>query len=362
MEQLIPSAVVGCGRMGAVTSAGVRAHAPPCWFPLAHAEAIAAHPALRLKAVCDIDGEVANRAAATHGAERAYTDVAQMLREVQPRLLSIATRTIGRAVLIEAAFDAGVRALHVEKPLCNSVAELARLRTLFAREDLFVTYGAVRRWFPVYRHARALAESGRWGALREIRVALGSGALYWTHPHSWDLLLFAAGGRQVASVQGRLADLRHAEGRPRHVESDPRVVAALVHFDDGVCGVVTQAQGADLVLSCERGEIAVRADGAVLEAYDTPEGRAYPERRALELPAEADALGGTLAPVAQLALCLRDDAAARQANAALRADILLGQQIAFALLQSHAEGSRAVAPADVDPDWFVEALSGGRHA
>lgn len=362
MEQLIASAVIGCGRMGAFTSAGVRSHAPSCWFPLAHAEAIAAHPALRLKAVCDVDEESAHRAAVAHGAERAYTDVGLMLREVQPQLLSIATRTVGRAALIEAAVAAGASALHVEKPLCNSVAELERLRLLFARDDLFVTYGAVRRWFPVYRQARALADSGRWGALREIRVALGSGALYWTHPHSWDLMLFGAGKRQVASVQGRFADLRGTESRPRDVESDPRLIAGLVHFDDGVCGVVTQALGADFVLSCERGEISVRADGALLEAYDTPEGRAYPERRTLAPPVEAGECGGTLAPISHLVRCLQGDAAARLANATLKADIVRGQQIAFALLQSHAEGSRAVGLAEVDPDWFVAALSGGRHA
>lgn len=362
MEPLIPSAVIGCGRMGAFTSPGVRAHAPPCWFPLAHAEAIGAHPGLRLDAVCDIDVEAAGRAAAAHGGCRAYTDSEALLREVQPRLLAIATRTIGRAALIESAVAGGVRALHVEKPLCNSVAELERLRRLFARDDLFISYGAVRRWFSVYRHARALADSGRWGALREIRVALGAGALYWTHPHSWDLLLFCAGSRQVATVQARLADVRLVDGEPRRVESDPRVVVALVHFDDGVCGVVTQALGADLVLSCERGEIAVRADGTAIELYATTEGMAYPERQTLPLPQSPGQLGGTLAPVSHLVRCLQGDAEAQALNTAIKADILRGQDIAFALLQSHAEGARAIVPGEVDPTWFVEARSGGRHA
>ena len=362
MDALIPSAVIGCGRMGAFTSPGVRAHAPACWFPLAHAEAIGAHPGLRLDAVCDVDGEAAGRAAAAWGGCRAYTDSDALLREVQPQLLAIATRTMGRAALIESAVAGGVRALHVEKPLCNGMAELEGLRRLFARDDVFVSYGAVRRWFTVYRHARALADSGRWGALREIRVALGAGTLFWTHPHSWDLLLFCAGARAVASVQGRLADLRFVDRQSRRVESDPRVVAALVHFDDGVCGVVTQAQGADLVLSCERGEITVRADGAALELYATPEGKAYPERQLLAQPEADGAAGGTLAPVSQLVQCLLGDADAQGANRRLKDGILRGQDIAFALLQSHAEGSRCVAPGEVDPDWFVEALSGGRHA
>ncbi len=38
----ISAAVIGCGRMGAFTSEGVRRHAPRAWLPLAHAEAIGA--------------------------------------------------------------------------------------------------------------------------------------------------------------------------------------------------------------------------------------------------------------------------------------------------------------------------------
>ena len=36
----IKSAVIGCGRMGAFTSENVKKHAPKCWFPLSHIEAL----------------------------------------------------------------------------------------------------------------------------------------------------------------------------------------------------------------------------------------------------------------------------------------------------------------------------------
>lgn len=361
MERL-NAAVIGCGRMGAFTSEDVKRHAPACWFPLNHAEAIAANPALRLAAVCDVDAAAVQRAAQAHAVPATFTDPNRLLEEIRPAVLGIATRTIGRADLIERAVASGTRALHVEKPLCNSVAELASLRACLGRPDVFATYGAIRRFFPIYRRARALAESGTYGALREIRVQMGSAALYWTHAHSIDLMLFSAGERRPIGVQARLAEVERGDAAA-DIQSDPRVIAATVHFEDGVTGHVTQALGADLVFSCSEGEIEVRADGHALEVYAARDGSPYPTRERLgDGGNHGGEPGGTLAPVSQLVACLQGDAAAIAANAVVKRDILLGQQIAFAIVQSHLEGSRIV-PADaLDDTMFIHARTGGRHA
>ena len=94
-----------------------------------------------------------------------------------------------------------MRALHVEKPLCNSMAEWQALVERLTREDAFVTYGALRRHLPVFRAALAHAQSGALGELREVRVQLGAGSLFWTQTHAIDLLLFAAGGRRLRACR-----------------------------------------------------------------------------------------------------------------------------------------------------------------
>jgi len=361
MEPGIASAVVGCGRMGAFTAEIIKQHAPACWFPLNHAEAIRRHARLELRALCDVDAAALARAAAAHGVTATYTDAHRLLDEVHPTLLGIATRTIGRAQLMVDAVARGVRALHVEKPLCNSTRELETLTTLMARPDVFVTYGTLRRFFAVYQRARQLADSGRYGALREIRVNLGSGTLFWTHPHSIDLILFGAGGRSVAGVQARLAEVV-AAGSAVEIESDPRVIAATVHFDDGLTGHITQALGSDLVLSCAEAEIAVRADGGLLDVYAARHGGIYPSSEPVEGNIPAAGPEGTLAPMSQLAACLEDDLQAIAMNAVIKRETLRGQRIAFAMLQSHLEGSRIVTPDDLDPGIFIHARTGGRHA
>lgn len=343
--------------MGAFTSAGVRAHAPACWFPLAHAEAVAAHPGLDLVAVADVDAAAAARAAAAHGAPRWFTDPIAMLEATRPELLCLATRTPGRAALIEAAVAAGVAALHVEKPLCSSVAELRALEALFARADVHVTWGAIRRLMAPYRMALARAERGGIGPLLEATVHMGAGALFWAHPHSFDLLLAAAGDRELLDVA---AVLDGVEGEALRIGSDPAVVAVTLRFSGGLVGRITRQPGCDWVLAGAAGALAVEADGHRLRCLSTPEGAGYPEWSALEVA--ADGPGGTLAALVQLTGCLDGDAAALAANARWKRDLLMAQRLLFATVESDRQGSRPVAPDDVPDDMVVEAITAGRPA
>jgi len=359
MEHYLTAAVIGCGRMGAFTSESVILHSPPCWLPLSHAEAISAHPRLKLKALCDTDPDTLHRAAEKFGIEHRYDNPHDLLQSEKPSVLGLATRTLGRAELIHAAVEAGTKAIHAEKPLCNSVAELQSLQGLFESGDVFVTWGAIRRFLGVYKQALSLANSGRYGALREVRVNLGSAPLYWTHPHSIDLLLFAASGRRIEGVQARLDNVIN-EGTLSCVVSDPRIVAASVYFEDGLAGHITQALGSDFVLSCENAEIAVRADGAKLDIYSTSDS-IYPQFGDLEITQKENA-GGTLGPISQLVSCLEGDEANISNNVTIKHDIIKSQYISFAMVQSHLEGSRIVEPSAIDPEMVILARTGNRYA
>jgi len=355
----IDAAVIGCGRMGAFTSPGVLHHAPSCWFPLAHAEAIRAHPALVLAALADVDAETLGRAATEYGVSRTYTDPYRLLDDVRPALVSVATRTVGRASIIKHALETGAQALHVEKPLCNSMQELADLQKAFAGEGRFLTYGTVRRFLAPYRAAVDLVRSGVFGALLEVQVNLGRGQLYWAHPHSVDLLLFATGGIAVQSVAARLSNVVLGDS-PSVVESDPVVESATVLFVDGVEGRITRQPGCDLVLACERGQVLVEADGRSVRTYASTDGDSYFRHAELSIPVGGE--GGTMAPLSELMRCLAGDNAAVGRNAELRRDIWRGQKILFGLVQSHFAEGRPVNLDDVWEDWVIWARSGGRKA
>jgi scyllo-inositol 2-dehydrogenase (NAD+) len=355
------AAVIGCGRMGAFTGESVRRFAPDCWFPLAHAEAIREHPDLDLVALCDPNQESLTRAQEAYGHPAGYLDYRRLAQEIKPDLVGIATRTMGRADIIQGLFETGTRAFHIEKPLCNSVAELAALEQLFGGHGVFATYGAVRRHFHIYRQAHDLVSSGRFGALLEIRVNFGSAALFWTHPHTIDLVLFAAGHRTVTGVQARFETVEPGQG-PDEIDNDPIIQAATIWFDDGVAGHIGRAPGLDLVMSCEQGEVAVASDGRGILIAEQRGDDPYLVREVLEGLPPPSGPQGSLAPISQLADCLRGDPAAGAANAVIRRDILSGQRLAFAMVQSHREGSRITSPADLPPDLRILARTGSNFA
>lgn len=348
--------------MGAFTAEAVRRFAPACWFPLSHAEAIRAHPDLELSALCDLDAQTLERAARTHCVGTTFSDYRRLIEAVAPQLLTVATRTAGRAELIRYAADHGVRALHVEKPLCNSVRELEDLRRALARDDLYCTYGAIRRYFSIYQSARRLALSGDYGSLREIRVNMGRGMLYWTHPHSVDLILWVAGERAIEAVQARLAVVVHG-GSQVEILSDPYVESASIYFADGVAGHITQAGGSDLVLSCSEAEITVESDGrGIRVAARRGEDPYFASESWREPGAAADTAQGTLAPISHLVRCLAGAPGEGQLNELTKTHILEGQSLLFAMVQSHLEGSRLTEPAAVDPGITVHAKSGEKFA
>lgn len=351
---MIEAAVIGCGRMGAFTSEGVRKFAPDCWFPLAHAEAIRQAVGVDLVALCDASEDNLARAAKEYGVSRTYGNHAAMLAEGAPQMVGIATRTIGRTGIIADCHAAGTRAFHIEKPICNSMDELARLEALFARDDTFVTLGAVRRHFAIYREAVNRARSDTWGKLLEARVDMGRGALYWTHPHSVDLILLAAQGRAVEAVQARLGPV---ERDGKVVRNDPQVLSASIWFEGGFAGHIGRAPGVDFRLSCENARVSVMNDGHSLWQAVMDDENPYPEPARVDFDAPPGPQGA-LAPTTQLAACLSGDADARAANARLKDDILMGQRILFAMIQSHFDGGCPVALDAVDPALVVEARSG----
>jgi scyllo-inositol 2-dehydrogenase (NAD+) len=359
MGMSIDAAVIGCGRMGAFTSPAVQRFAPPCWLPLAHAEAIRRHPSLVLRALSDVDPAALRRAAEAYKVARTFEDPNRMIDEVRPGLLGVATRTIGRAEILLRGVACGVRAFHVEKPLCNSMRELLEVEEAFVLGDRFLSYGTIRRFLSPYRQAVEIARSGQYGALLEVQVNLGRGALYWTHPHSVDLLLYATGGAAVESVSARLSNVVAGE-TACIIESDPVVESATVLFEGGIEGRITRMPGCDLVLACEQGQVIVEADGRDVVTYAPAGDDAYCGR--VPVAVGHSAPSGTLAPVSHLVQCLQGDPAAVRLNESTRNDVFVGQRILFGLLQSHVRGGRPVALAELADDWVILARSGGRHA
>jgi predicted dehydrogenase len=329
--------LVGCGRIGA--NADDRAATWPeelraQWLPYAHASAIVATPGASLVATCDVSEDAAESTRARFGAERAYTDVREMLTSERLDGLAIATRTAERPGIVNAAVEHGVRGVYCEKPLATTLEEGDAMARLVRDRGVAFAYGTRRRWMTGYGRARELLRSGAIGELRTIVVHFGQGGLLWNHPHSVDLATFFAEDAPVTFVQAEL-DLPDgavgAEGRV--IDCDPVLRMGHLGFASGRRAVILPGDGQDVVLLGDKGNLTVAADGVRIDRRGyaksgTDIGWLLDEERS---PAPAGP-SGAAASLAALVLAMNGGPALATEPA------FAGHEVLFGFVESHLAG------------------------
>lgn len=361
--RIVNAAVVGLGRMGAFPSQKVKDYAPDCWFPLSHLEALKMIAGVDVTAVCDQSSFHIEKVRATFGIINAYVDVDEMLEASALDLICVATRTPGRADLMSRCIESGVRALHIEKPLCNSLTELRKLRELVDKRNTILTYGTLRRYFEVYKKAKELLDSGRFGDLVQIDIAFGHSQLFWSHPHSLDMILFFVGHRAFESLQARLSAVElQGENGKTTIVSDPYIEYAILKFSQNVTAIISKNQGMDVVLTCTNGRISILADGSLLQSQELEGSDPYLQDivdHSLDITKPQGTYSALVHTVDKLQtsdeLCLEN-------SSSLNDHIFLGHQLLFLIVQSHLSNGANVSLSDLDLNMEILAKSDGFDA
>ena len=223
-----------------------------------------------------------------------YGDCGQMLAEVQPDLLCIATRQTMHADQIEAAVAAGVRGILCDKPLATTLEEMDRIVAACAEVPL--AFALDRRWYASYRQLRQVVADGLLGSVSSL-VAYGLPNAINHGCHWYDNVLGLLGDPEPQWVSGFLHDVSSepADSRAR-MDPSGRVQ---IGMDNGavayVAGGGPKAMGFDIAGA--DGRLTVCADAAV--AWHWREGEQEPQ--ALPLPAEEGSWPAGPAMVADLA-------------------------------------------------------------
>lgn len=358
------AATVGCGRMGAFHTTTVAEHAPSFWMPISHLGAIVSLPGMDPVACCDVSEDSRTRAQTNFSIPSAYADAEEMLARERIELLTIATRTPQKTGLIEAVTKAGVRAIHVEKPLCNTEAELARLRDLIGGSELAVTFGCLRRYLPPYKAARKHSRTEAFGELVDIHIEMGNAPLMWALVHGLDQLLYYAHPGKPVSVQAWFDEVTTAREAPHLIENDPRFFGATVLFNTGVTGRIGRTGGDSVTLSSVSARIEVFGDGGQVFASAVPEGGIYQNRVEIDWTALADPTGpgGSAAPIALLRDTLAGSTKARAEVAEATAAMFTTQVLIFDMLWSHLSGGGVVETGTYPDDIGIMGISYGNPA
>jgi predicted dehydrogenase len=224
----------------------------------AHIRGYQTHPQSEMVAICDLDGQRLDAAAAELGIPQRYRDAGEMLRRAELDAVSIAVPNKDHASLTIAALQAGLHVL-CEKPMAMNAREAARMNAAArrARRNLMINFsfrfteasfalkqqvdsgvvGDIYFGRSVWHRRRGIPGLGGWFCAKERS---GGGPLIDLGVHRLDLALWLMGYPEPVAVTGSTYDVIARERARR--EKRPYTV------EDLACGLIKFANGATLIL------------------------------------------------------------------------------------------------------------------
>ena len=176
-----------------------------------------------LEAVCDLNASAARDTALRHDIPRWYSDVAAMLEEVHPDLVSVCTPNSTHKGLVAQALKAGANVI-CEKPLTLHYADTVELYALAEKLGKQLVVCQTSRFQRAYFAARDYIADGvlgniyyaeidrirrrgvpSWGTFHR-KAASGGGALADIGIHALDAMLWMLGSPQVSAASGTTGD------------------------------------------------------------------------------------------------------------------------------------------------------------
>jgi len=168
----------------------------------AHARGYEASPDAEIVALADIKIENAKAFQAEHGGERIYLNYKEMLAKENLDIISITTWPHLHAEMVIASAEAGVKAIHCEKPMAPTYGEALEMVRVCQEHDVQLSFNHQRRFGAPFRKAKELLDSGAIGDL--IRLEASCSNMFDWGTHWFDMLFFYNDETPVEWVIGQI--------------------------------------------------------------------------------------------------------------------------------------------------------------
>ncbi|MFP3897535.1 MAG: Gfo/Idh/MocA family protein [Anaerolineales bacterium] len=188
--------IIGCGRP--------RAEEEHTGFGMAHAhvKGYEASPDAELTALADIKIESAEAFQEEHGGEHIYTDYHEMLEKEDLDIVSICTWPHLHAEMVIACAEAGVKAVHCEKPMAPTYGEAVEMTRVCEARGVQLSFNHQRRFGAPFCRAKELLDGGAIGDL--IRLEASCSNMFDWGTHWFDMLFFYNDETPVEWVIGQI--------------------------------------------------------------------------------------------------------------------------------------------------------------
>ncbi len=205
----------------------------------AHADGYARSPDAEIVALADINMENAQAFQEKWGGETLYLDYHEMLAQENLDIVSISTWPHLHAEMVIACAEAGVKAIHCEKPMAVTFGDAKRMAEACERNGAQLTFNHQRRMLPVFRRAKELIDAGAIGDL--VRVEGYCPDLYDWGTHWFDMLCMYNNETPVEWVIGQVDIRSHKVVFGVTLEGQG---LSQFRFENGVDGLMVTGLGA----------------------------------------------------------------------------------------------------------------------
>ena len=338
--------IIGCGRRGGTEGAtgGGLGHQ--------HVAGYRAAPDCEVVAAADTDPDNLRLFCQEHNVGRAYPDHKQMLAAEDLDIVSVCLWPHLHAPVVIDAAEAGVKAIHCEKPMAPTWGEAKRMAAACRQRGVQLTFNHQRRCARSFLQAKQWLDAGAIGRLTRLEAFTYN--LYDWGTHWFDSMFFFNDEQPVDWVMGQI-DARG--GREVFGVPVEGWGLSLLKFRNGVTGL--------MITDPEPKPCAVRLVGAdgIIEVW--PGKRVSARHRGVRTGGRWDEVvepprtpghdRDTVAAVVELVDAL--DAGREPATAARRA--LQATEVIFATYESARRRGRVDLPLDVDDSPLLSMLQAG---
>ena len=210
----------------------------------AHAEGYRKLESCELVACADIVEENATAFAGAFGIKQGgiFTDYKQMLAKSRLDVVSICTWMHLHERMALDAIDAGVKAIHCEKPMADTWGGARRMAKAAKDAGVQLTFNHQRRYGEPFVMAKKILDDGRIGKL--VRLECGAGNLYDTGTHFIDMFSFFNGEVPAKWV---LAQIDYRQENFVFGSHNENQQVVLTEYENGVFGLIMTGVGANPV-------------------------------------------------------------------------------------------------------------------
>lgn len=192
----------------------------------------------RIAAACDILEKRRDQMAQKYGC-KTYREIGELIADPEVEMVDIATRSCDHFLHASLALNVG-KDVFLEKPMCLTYAEAARLLELSSTSvgNLYVRHN--RRYEPGFQHIREIIASGILGEVYEIKLR----RVGFQRRDDWQTLMEFGGG-QLLNWGPHIIDhaLRFLESPVKSIWSDLKCVAAAGDAEDHLKIILTGTNG-----------------------------------------------------------------------------------------------------------------------